>query len=65
MTHYDPEEWLAAENAVKDVLSAAYANGDLDIPAPVETNLKKLAVRATKSAIATANHYTGTELYYS
>lgn len=65
MTYYSPEEWLAAEQAVKDVLSVAYANGDLDIPSPVEQNLHRLAVRVAKAAIQTANHYHGTELYYS
>lgn len=64
MTYYDPEEWLAAENAVKDVLACAYANGDIDVKAPVEENLRKLAVRATKSAIKTANHHIGSEPYY-
>jgi hypothetical protein len=64
MTVYDPEEWLAAETAAKDVLATEYAAGRLDIPAPVDANLRRLANAVTRSVIRTANHYLGSESYY-
>jgi hypothetical protein len=65
MSFYDPEEWLAAEEAVKDVLALAYANGEIDVKEPVDGTLRKIANAATKAAIRTANHYVGSDKYYS
>lgn len=68
MTHYDPEEWLAAEAAVKDVLGAWYASGKLDVLTSegetVEGKLIKLSQECAKAGIRTVNHHLGSEPYY-